>query len=385
MPRKLPKGVTHDRDRHGNVRLYFRTHGRSKVRLRERPGTKEFEAEVACARLNVPYSPLKTGATVDRPEAVSQRSFRWLCQEYKRRVRLSPKILARRSSVLDEICNSEHKSGNKRGALPFDLLERKHVLEIRDDLRSTPGAQNEVVKVVSAMYGWAIENDILRSNPALGIKRLKSGDGFHTWSVEEVRQFEARHPIGSKARLALHLGLFTGLRRQDLAILGRQHVKNGWLHIRPQKTSQSSGVEVELPILPQLRATIDASACGDLTFLTSEWGKPFTVNSLGNKMRDWCDQAELPHCTLHGLRKAGATIAAENGATDEQLMAIFGWTTKQQTTHYTKKAQRRRMAEHAAHLLVIPEQNQDKIVPPKKGRTTGGTKIGKSPDNSTPT
>ncbi|TPL29518.1 site-specific integrase [Mesorhizobium sp. B2-4-8] len=384
MPRKLPKGVSHDRDRHGNVRLYFRTHGRSKVRLRERPGTTEFEAEVACARLNVPYSPLKTGATVDRHETVSQRSFRWLCQEYKRRVRLSPKILARRSSVLDEICNSEHKSGNKRGALPFDLLERRHVLEIRDDLRSTPGAQNEVVKVISAMYGWAIENDILRSNPALGIKRLKSGDGFHTWSVEEVRKFEARHPTGSKARLALHLGLFTGLRRQDLAILGRQHVRNGWLHIRPQKTSQSSGVEVELPILPQLRATIDASACGDLTFLTSEWGKPFTVNSLGNKMRDWCDQAELPHCTLHGLRKAGATMAAENGATDEQLMAIFGWTTKQQTTHYTKKAQRRRMAEHAAHLLVIPEQNQDKIVPPKKARTTGGTKIRKSPDDSTP-
>ncbi|RWO42814.1 MAG: site-specific integrase [Mesorhizobium sp.] len=384
MPRKLPKGVSPDRDRHGNVRLYFRALGRSKVRLREKPGTKEFEAEVACARLNVPYAPQKLSGTADRNEPVSQRSFRWLCQEYKRRVRLSPKILARRSSVLDEICNSEHKSGSKRGTLPFDLLERKHVLEIRDDLRSTPGAQNEVVKVISAMYGWAIENEIVRSNPALGIKRLKSGDGFHTWSVAEVRQFEARHPPGSKARLALHLGLFTGLRRQDLAILGRQHVRNGWLHIRPQKTSNSSGVEVELPILPQLRATIDASACGDLTFLTSEWGKPFTVNSLGNKMRDWCDQAELPHCTLHGLRKAGATIAAENGATDEQLMAIFGWTTKQQTTHYTRKAQRRRMAGQAAHLLAIPEQNQDGIVPPKRSTTKSGTKIRKSSGKSTP-
>lgn len=130
--------------------------------------------------------------------------------------------------------------------------------------------------------------------------------------------------------------------------------------------------------LPQLRATIDASACGELTFLTSEWEKPFTVNSLGNKMRDWCDQAELPHCTLHGLRKAGATIAAENGATDEQLMAIFGWTTKQQTTHYTRKAQHRRMAEHAFHLLVIPEQNQDKIVLPKKARTKSGTQSEKT-------
>jgi hypothetical protein len=28
-----------------------------------------------------------------------------------------------------------------------------------------------------------------------------------------------------------------------------------------------------------------------------------------------------------GLRKAGATVAAENGATPHQLMAIFGWNT----------------------------------------------------------
>lgn len=45
-------------------------------------------------------------------------------------------------------------------------------------------------------------------------------------------------------------------------------------------------------------------------------------------MRQWRDEAHLHKCTMHGLRKAGATIAADNGATDEQLMAIFGWTTK---------------------------------------------------------
>jgi hypothetical protein len=34
-------------------------------------------------------------------------------------------------------------------------------------------------------------------------------------------------------------------------------------------------------------------------------------------MRDWCDQAELFHRSTHGLRKVGATIAAENGAPRE--------------------------------------------------------------------
>lgn len=61
----------------------------------------------------------------------------------------------------------------------------------------------------------------------------------------------------------------------------------------------------------------------------------FPVDGPGNKMRDWSDQAELFNCAAPGLRRAAATIAAETSATDEELMAIFGWTTKNQTTTYT--------------------------------------------------
>lgn len=187
------------------------------------------------------------------------------------------------------------------------MMERKHVLEIRDEIRDTPGAQNDVVKAISAMFGRAIENEVgnVKVNPALKIKRLDSGDGIHTWSVEEVQQYERRHPVGFKARLALHLAMFTGLRLSDLAIVGRQHVKNGWLTIRPKKkTATKTKVVVELPIVGPLQVTIDASKdIGNMTFLVTEFGKPFTVNGLGNKMRDWCDQAGLPQCSTHGLRR----------------------------------------------------------------------------------
>ena len=80
---------------------------------------------------------------------------------------------------------------------------------------------------------------------------------------------------------------------------------------------------------------------------------------------------------MHGLRKAGATIAADNGATDSQLMAIFGWTTTKQTTLYTKKADRKRLAGEAIRKLV-PEQKIDKGVPPQKGLLESGTKIAKT-------
>ena len=253
MPKKLPKGVSIDRDRYKNVRLYFRAPGRPKVRLHEEPGTKAFEDEVSCARLGIPYEkPAQAEKrTVGAPP--KENSFQWLVQQYKTRAknRLNPEQLARRVRLLEEICDSGKK---RRGDLPYKMMERKHVLEIRDTIRDTAGAQNNVVKTISAMFGWAISAGLADRNPAIGIEHLHSGDGFHAWTVDEVRQFEARHPLGSKARLALHLGLFTGFRLSDLATLGKQHVRDGWLYVRPGKTGKSSGVVVEIPLLPELQA-----------------------------------------------------------------------------------------------------------------------------------
>jgi integrase len=356
---KLPKGVSLDRNwRTREARYYFRAPERPKIRLRETPGTKAFDDEVACARLGVPY--VKPGEKpAEKPtlkRELREGTFDWLVAEYKRRVagKISDLVWGRRSRMLEEISN--YQFGKARtGDLPFSDMKRRHVLEIRDEIRKTPGAQNDVIRALSAMFSWAVDNDIRGAviNPASKIKLLRSGDGYHTWTVDEVRRYEAKHPEGSKARLFLHMALFTGLRLSDLAILGRQHMQGGWITIRPGKTSKKKdAVVVELPILSALQATIDGSEIGNMTLLTTEFGKPFTVNGLGNKMRDWCDAAELFHCTTHGLRKAGATIAAENGATDEELMAIFGWTTKSQTTTYTKKARRKKIAAGAIHKLV---------------------------------
>jgi hypothetical protein len=69
-------------------------------------------------------------------------------------------------------------------------------------------------------------------------------------------------------------------------------------------------------------------------------GGPSRETSFGNAFRDWCDQSGLPQCSAHGLRKAGATIASDNGATTDQLMASYGWETLRQAELYTKTANR---------------------------------------------
>ena len=111
-------------------------------------------------------------------------------------------------------------------------------------------------------------------------------------------------------------------------------------------------VTLDLPILPELQAAIDTAPSGNLTFLVSAHGQPFTSAGFGNRMRKWCDAAGLKECTAHGLRKAGACIAAENGATEAQLMAIFGWSDPDIAALYTKKERQKRIAGDAMGLLV---------------------------------
>src|SRR5262249_23101532 len=168
----------------------------------------------------------------------------------------------------------------------------------------------------------------------------------------EVDQFKARHPVGTKARLALDLLLYTGQRGSDVILFGQQHVRDGWLRFTQQKNRNRRPVSLQLPVLPILQATIDAGPTGDLVFLVTEWGKPFSRKGFGHWFRKQCDRAGLPRCTAHGLRKAGATIAAENGATAHQLKAIFGWSTLKQPELYTRAAEQKQLAEGAMSLLV---------------------------------
>ena len=134
-------------------------------------------------------------------------------------------------------------------------------------------------------------------------------------------------------------------------LFGRQHVRQGWLRFTQQKNRNRNPIRLELPALLVLQNIIDTSQTGDLTFLVNDYGQPFTPAGFGNKMRQWCNEAGLPHCTAHGLRKTGAAIAAENGATPHELMSIFGWITLKEAERYTRAAEQKKLAARAMSML----------------------------------
>ncbi len=339
--------IMRDKDRHGNVRFYVRIHGRKMVRLREEPGSPAFLNEYTAA-----LAAIKAGAPPPNAQPATN-TLGWLVGQFLKSHpfrQLDARSQRVRDSILNECMAEPCKPGHAFliRDIPLKMLEPKVLKVLRDRKSKTPGAANNRVRAFRAVIKWALEAEHIKTNPFEGVTPLKyKKQGFKAWTLDEVRQFEERHPVGSRPRLALALLLFTGVRRSDVVRLGPQHVKSDWLAFTTQKTDKT----LQLPILPKLRAILDASPTGEAAFLETHLGEPFTAAGFGNWFRECCDRAGLKDCSAHGLRKAGATIAAENGATEKQLMAIFGWETARLASYYSKAADQKKLAGDAMHLL----------------------------------
>lgn len=357
------KYVLEDVDRHGNVRVYFKKRGLGKTRLHAAVGTPEFHKEYHAALAAAESGVAAQSATPSRH--AKPGTWRALCVAYFSSApfrALDDRTQRVRRRILELTFDEPLSPGatDHFGDMPVVHLGTKAIKVLRDRKAVTPEAANSRIKAIRQVFAWGIESETLnlRTNPAREVTYLKgSATGFHSWSLEQVEQYEAHHPIGSKARLALALLLYTGVRRSDVVLLGRQHVRAGWLKFTATKGKRRNPITIEIPVLPILQQIIDASPVGDLTFLVTDFKRGFTSNGFGNRMRKWCDEAGLPpECATHGLRKAGAVIAAENGATDLQLMAVFGWRTIKEAQRYTRAARRKVMAATGAPLLERTEK-----------------------------
>ena len=96
-----------------------------------------------------------------------------------------------------------------------------------------------------------------------------------------------------------------------------------------------------------------------MTSVHTFYGKPYTVNGLGNAVRKWCDQAGLPHCSMHGLRKAMLCYLAEPPmlCTTQEIMSISNHQNMQDVETYVAKVRKEMLAEGVRQRL--EDQNED--------------------------
>jgi integrase len=337
MKRRKPYPYVHEFvDRHGTPRAYGRKRGLKSVALPWPVGSREFVEAYHAWLSSVPAS---VGKSRTRPGTVSALIIRYYASaEWSA---LSTQSQRTYRNILERF-RAEH--GDKIVA----DLRRNHVKAMIDAKASTPAAANAFRKLLRRLVHIGIEAGWLSDDPTASVRPIKSrSTGFRTWTEEDIAAFEARHPVGTKARLALALLLCTRQRRGDVVRMGRQHVRDGVLAIRQHKTD----VEVEIPIHDHLQRCF-SSAPNDLTFLLTEYGQPFTPAGFTNWFRDRCAEAGLPvGLSAHGLRKAMCRRLAEAGCTPHEIMSISGHKSLSEVQRYCEAASRKRLAAVAMQTI----------------------------------
>jgi integrase len=347
MPRPRPPHLRREVTRHGTVVWYVRIGEGPRIRIRAAFGTSDFDAEYQAAIAAKP-----------RPArgAPEPGSIGWLIDRYQETTawtKLSRASQRQRQNMLAQIIKAA-------GGRPYTEITTATLEAARD--RRSPAQGRKFLDVMRGVFRWAVKAKIAKIDPTAGVDNpaaLKT-DGFIVWSETDIAAYESRWPIGTRQRVWFDVLVYTGLRRGDAVKLGKQHVRGGIAVLKTEKT----GTEVTLPILPILAQTLKVGPCGDLTFIAGENGRPLTKESFGNLFRKACKEAGLKNRSAHGLRKAAATRAADNGATVAQLEAIFGWSGGAMAALYTRASNRRRLAIEAMHKLTVENEKGKSIAAP---------------------
>lgn len=355
--------VVYDPDQRGNDRYYVRIKGRRKIRIRQpfkdAAGniTKEFSDAVRAA-----VAELMSGKVATKIEPPPREStFNWLCDQYYRSTRFQSFDIATqkdKKSVLGRFCETA-------GDMPYKKYRRDDMEKSQKKRSATPGAADKLVKVLRALFNWAIDQrpPLASENPAAHVGKIdKNTSGFHTWTPEEIDQFRAYWPMGTRPRLAMELMINIGARRSDAATIGRrnEYQYNGarWIRFVAHKGRNRFPVTIEAKLTPEFLEALEKSDATGQAYVLTQNGRPYKIESFGNAFSKWCKEAGLPHCNTHGLRKAAAVAFAESGATAPELMAVFGWSNLKTAQIYIEKANKRKMRTNAFDRKAEYEKRQ---------------------------
>ena len=198
--------------RHGRVCWYVRRGHGLRTRLRAPIGTSEFEAE---------YLGALRGAQ-SKQKGPPTGTLGWLWERYCNSSAwsgLSKATPRQRENIMKHVLKTATEA-------PLGEITKKVIIDGRERRKDTPSQANDFLKLMRGVFAWGVEAERVKSNPAEGVKAVKTKTaGFRAWEEEDVEKFELRWPLGTRERVALSVPLYTGLRRGDAAGLGRQHIK----------------------------------------------------------------------------------------------------------------------------------------------------------------
>jgi integrase len=199
------------------------------------------------------------------------------------------------------------------GTLPADGITRADVKALMRSLEEAPITANQTLASVSAIYSWAVKEEILSANPCKLVARNPTRSRERILSGSEIPSVwaafdEAEPMVGTVLKLILLLGQRPG----EVAHLRREHIRDGWWEMPGEPIAgwpgTKNGASHRVWISKPAKALI-AELVGDSGYvLTSTRGY---VRDLDGAMRTICRKLKIERATPRDLRRTfGSTVTA---------------------------------------------------------------------------
>jgi integrase len=371
MPRPRPPHLHRETNRHGKTVWYVCVGKGPRIRIKAVHGAPEFEEAYQVAlRGNQPHGPAKA----------ARGTLGWLFQLYRQTTAwtdLAPSTPYKREKIMMRVlATAEHQ--------PVSAINETAVIAGRERRAATPASAQAFIDTLHGLFKWAVSMKLAASDPTMNVKvrtKSKRKGGYPPWTDEDMTKFEARCPRGTRERVIFDILAYTGLRTGDVATLGRQHLKQRTIVIDGQPVrrtvisidSEKTGMRVELPLLSQLQATLDTGPTGDLAFVVTRRGTPWTKGALGTEFVAAAKAAggrEISLWHAQGRRNTGRRERGDRAGAGGYLRLVRG----RMARLYTKSANRSRLAAGAIGKLDRGETENRTSIPAPLAEVRAGNR-----------
>ncbi|RWB96445.1 MAG: site-specific integrase [Mesorhizobium sp.] len=356
--------IEKNKSRHGTMRYYFRFEGVRVCRLPDDPESESFSTEYWSARNRVEGGATPTPAPKKTlPGHPLPNTFRWLCMLYMKSdafLQLDKTTQGKRRQIIDSMWLEPVKTSGADlfADMPISQLSVDNVTKLRNRKAETPFAADERMKILRQVFETTRPGrdgkpqPIMKVNTARLVRSYrKQTEGHHTITSDEIGVYIKHHGTTSKAVLALALLMYIGFRVSDLQAIGPRHRRGDIFIFRVFKGRNRNPMTLQVPIHPVLARVLSLHKVAGLYYMMTEYGKPFSIKGLSQRVSEWFNQAGLTHCTAHSVRKGLATNLADNETTDSMLDGFFGWRDGKTSKIYTARKQQSRLARQAVERI----------------------------------
>lgn len=204
---------------------------------------------------------------------------------------------------------------------------------MRRELSDTPNMTNRMITVLRLVFDYALAEQLVDSNPCVGVKRLKESQRDRLITPQEYQAIHQQ--AGERLQVIMDLLLLTGQRVSDVLKLRLDQLQPDGIYFRQQK----EGARLTVAWTPELRAVVARAKAlqggvRTLTLLVNKYRKAPDYSSVKLQWDVARKAAGIEDVTLHDIRAMSGTHAKKQG---KDPTALLGHRNQAMTARYLRE------------------------------------------------